>query len=51
MMNQNITKKTFSAPVLTKYGKFEELTQGGSDGQRLDANFPNTTPRGELTFS
>jgi hypothetical protein len=51
MTNQNMTKKAFSAPVLTKYGKFEELTQGGQNGQFLDANFPNTTPRGQLTFS
>jgi hypothetical protein len=51
MTNQNMTKKTFSAPVLTKYGKFEELTQGGVQGNRLDGGFPVNTPVQGLTFS
>lgn len=51
MTNQNMTKKTFSAPVLTKYGKFEELTQAGQAGQLSDAQFPVGTPRGQFTFS
>lgn len=50
-MTNNTAKKAFVAPVLTKYGKFEELTQGGSSGDNLDADFSNDTPFSDLTFS
>ena len=48
---KDMTKKTFTAPVLTTYGKFEELTQGGKIGGFLDATYQVGTPVGDLTFS
>ncbi len=51
MTNENAAKKQFVAPVLIEYGKFEELTQGGTKGGSLDADFPNNTPFSDLTFS
>ena len=44
-------KKSYAQPKLTAYGSVEVLTQGLADGAKLDADFPTTTPRGELTFS
>lgn len=46
-----MAKRIFSAPSLTDLGSVAALTQGGADGQFLDATFPTNTPRGELTFS
>lgn len=51
MTNPNNAKKQFIAPTLVEYGKFEELTQGNSTGESLDADFPDGTPFGDLTFS
>ena len=51
MTNPNNAKKQFVAPTLIEYGKFEELTQGSSDGDFTDAVFPVDTPKPLLTFS
>ena len=44
-------KKTYEMPKLEQLGSFEAMTQAATDGNNLDATFPITTPRGELTFS
>ncbi|WP_157462363.1 hypothetical protein [Crinalium epipsammum] len=44
-------KKEYTMPALTIYGNLEVLTQGGKDGEQLDASFPVNTPKGKLTFS
>lgn len=47
-----MTEQTqYETPTLTLVGSFETITQGGSTGDRLDAAFPDNTPRGQLTFS
>lgn len=48
-MNQS--PKEYRAPSLTKYGDVERITAGNSDGAFLDRDFPDGTPRGDLTFS
>ena len=48
MSNQ---KKSYNKPELKVHGNVEALTQAGQNGPALDANFPNNTPRGQLTFS
>ena len=51
MTNLNNAKKQFVAPMLIEYGKFEELTKGNADGNFTDAEFPDDTPKNQLTFS
>lgn len=46
-MNDN----SYEAPAFTVLGTVAELTQGGQNGDDLDATFPVGTPRGDLTFS
>lgn len=46
-----MTKQTYEAPKLTAVGSLEALTQGGKEGNKLDASFPTNTPSGQLTFS
>lgn len=46
-----MTKQTYTTPALLSHGKVESITKGLSSGVRLDANFPPSTPRGDLTFS
>ena len=46
-----MAKKTYQAPTLRAHGSIEKLTQGGSNGNSLDATFPSGTPFSELTFS
>jgi hypothetical protein len=41
----------YEAPKLDVIGTVAGLTQGGTDGQFLDADFPAGTFRGDLTFS
>lgn len=41
----------YEAPKLVVVGSFEELTQGGQSGNKLDASFPTNTPANQLTFS
>lgn len=48
MSNQ---KKSYNKPELKVHGNVEVLTQGTSNGNFTDANFPPNTPRGQLTFS
>jgi hypothetical protein len=43
-------KAKYEAPALTCVGTFEDITQGGGPGTRLDATFPNGTPDSKLTF-
>ena len=44
-------KKVYASPRLTVYGDVEEITQGFSIGDHLDAAFPAGTKIGSLTFS
>ncbi|MDF1621533.1 hypothetical protein [Pseudothioclava nitratireducens] len=44
-------KKTYAAPRLSVHGKLEDLTHGQTSGSKLDADFPDGTPFGDLTFS
>jgi hypothetical protein len=44
-------KQVYVAPTLTVYGDVEVITQGFDVGGALDADFPDGTPRGDLTFS
>ncbi len=44
-------KTVYEAPAMTSLGSFETLTQGGSNGNVLDAAFPTGTPFSDLTFS
>lgn len=45
------TKTAYEAPKLTVVGSFEALTQGTQNGNFTDRQFPDNTPRGQLTFS
>jgi hypothetical protein len=45
------TKMAYAAPQMRQHGAMEALTQGNKGGDFLDATFPVTTPRGDLTFS
>jgi len=44
-------KKLYTSPNLTIHGNVEEITQGFSVGEHLDATFTAGTPRGDLGFS
>jgi hypothetical protein len=44
-------RESYETPRLVKWGSFEQLTRGQSDGPRTDAAFPAGTPRGDITFS
>jgi len=44
-------KKEYVAPSVEDLGSVEELTLGQSGSWRLDADFPNGTLFGDLTFS
>jgi len=44
-------KKPYDSPKLILHGDIEEITQGMSTGQQLDATFTVGTFRGSLTFS
>lgn len=50
-MRDEATKASYEKPVLVVYGTLEDITQGTSGGETLDADFPAGTPRGDLTFS
>jgi hypothetical protein len=45
------TSDTYEPPAIRPLGSLEELTQASTDGDQLDADFPDGTPRGDLTFS
>lgn len=42
---------SYETPEITALGTFEQITQGASDGAKLDASFPVGTPKSDLTFS
>ena len=42
---------SYEAPKLTVHGSLEDMTQGSSVGNSLDASFPAGTPKGNITFS
>ena len=44
-------KLKYEVPEIVNLGSFEEITQGASDGGKLDAAFPASTPKSDLTFS
>jgi hypothetical protein len=46
-----MAKKTYEAPKFEKLGSFESMTKGSSTGSNLDADFPDGTAFGDLTFS
>jgi hypothetical protein len=41
-------KQKYEAPVLTRIGSFEDITQGAQFGPHTDANFPVNTPSSKL---
>jgi hypothetical protein len=41
----------YVAPAIIPQGDLNEVTQGGTSGNYLDASFGAGTPRGGLTFS
>jgi len=44
-------REEYEAPKLESHGSIEEVTQGASSGNFLDATFPTGTPFDDLTFS
>lgn len=42
MIEQDLPKKAYSPPVLTKFGSVGSLTQGGSGGSAEPDNDPNS---------
>lgn len=44
-------KLNYEAPKIAVLGTFEQITEGASDGTKLDASFPAGTPKPDLTFS
>lgn len=41
----------YEPPTIRPLGSLEDLTQASTEGDQLDADFPDGTPRGDLTFS
>ena len=41
----------YEKPTVADYGKLEDLTEGQSDGEATDRDFPANTPKRDLTFS
>ncbi|TKA94277.1 lasso RiPP family leader peptide-containing protein [Cereibacter changlensis] len=50
-MQNTSANVSYEAPKLNVHGSLEDMTQGSSVGNSLDASFPVGTPRGDLTFS
>lgn len=48
-MEKKITE--YEAPSIKDHGDLAELTAGTHTGEFTDANFPVTTPKGDLTFT
>jgi hypothetical protein len=44
-------KEPYKKPKLVVHGDVKAITQGGANGEFLDADFPRFTPKGDLTFS
>ena len=47
-MDENIK---YESPSIKVIGTVEDLTQGNLDGDSLDADFPEGTPKRDLRFS
>ena len=43
--------KIYEAPSIEVLGPIGELTLADQDGNSLDQDFPDNTPKGDLTFS
>lgn len=41
----------YEKPTVVEYGDLRELTAALADGNFTDADFPQNTPKDELTFS
>ena len=50
-MQPTTNQEIYTSPALTRIGSFEQVTLGAANGNRLDANYPVTTPKSQLTFS
>ena len=50
-MSKTNNKKSYKSPSITRYGGIYKVTQGSSNGNYLDQDFPAGTPFGALTFS
>ena len=50
-MQPTTNREVYSSPALTHIGSFEQVTLGAANGNKLDANYPVTTPKSSLTFS
>lgn len=50
-MQPSTNNEAYVSPALTRIGSFEQVTLGNANGNRLDANYPVTTPKSQLTFS
>jgi hypothetical protein len=44
-------RQAYEAPKLRSIGSFRDLTRANFDGDFTDADFPDDTPKGDLTFS
>jgi hypothetical protein len=44
-------KRSYEAPKVTVIGNVRELTLAATTGSKLDEDFPDGTPFGDLTFS
>lgn len=51
MRTQTEVDVDYEKPTIADYGDLVELTAQQTDGNFLDADFPQGTPRGDLTFS
>ena len=49
--SQDERPNEYHQPSLTKYGDVEEITAGNSTGSYLDRDFPEGTPKDDITFS
>lgn len=47
----NYESAEYTTPKIVDHGTVESITAGASDGDFLDADFPVTTPKKDLTFS
>ena len=47
----DVSESSYRPPRITELGTVAALTRGLDDGPKLDAAFPDNTPKDELTFS
>lgn len=48
---ESANTEKYEHPSITVLGRVEDLTQANVTGDFLDDDFPQNTPRGDLTFS